>query len=77
MEIYFGPLQGLIIGLLLLFFKEKISFFAKNTLEKFPKYQDGIKLLNINLDVRPAHIMIIGLIFIFLAVAGFLKIIFR
>jgi len=70
---YLGPLQGLIVGLCLIIFKEKISLLFQKAFEKFPKFEDGVNSLNMNLEVRSVHVMIIGLIFIAISIAGFWK----
>ena len=72
---YIGPIQGVIIGLCLIIFKEKVSQFLKKAFEKFPKYEDGAKSLNMKFEVHPRYITILGLIFILIAIAGFFEII--
>jgi len=72
---YLGPLQGIIIGLCLIIFKEKVSRFLQKAFEKFPKYEDGAKSLNMKFEVRPVYLTILGLIFILISIAGFFEII--
>lgn len=72
---YLGPLQGLIIGLILIIFNEKASQFIQKAFEKFPKYENGVKSLNMKFDIRPIYVIILGLIFLLIAIAGFIEII--
>jgi hypothetical protein len=72
---YLGPLQGIIIGLCLIIFRYKVSNFLQRALEKFPKYKSGVKSLNMRFDVHPSYLMILGIIFILVAIAGFFEII--
>ena len=72
---YIGPIQGFIIGLCLIIFKEKISQLLKKAFEQFPKYEDGAKSLNMKFKVHPGYITLLGLFFIFIAIAGFFEII--
>jgi len=71
---YLGPFQGFIIGLCLIIFRKKVSQFIQKAFEKFPKYEEGINSQNVKFEVRPIHITIIGLIFLFIAIAGFFEI---
>ena len=75
MEKYLGPFQGLIIGLCLIIFKEKVSLFLQKAFKEFPKYKDGVKSLRMKFEVQPFYIMVLGLIFILIAITGFFEII--
>ena len=72
---YLGPLQGFIIGFCLIIFKEKVSQLIQKAFEKFPKYEDGIKSLNMKFEVRSSYIAVLGVIFALIAIAGFYEII--
>ena len=72
---YLGPIQGIIIGLCLIVFRDRVRQFLQKAFEKYPKYEDGVKSLNMKFEVRPGYIIILGLIFIFIAIAGFFEII--
>jgi hypothetical protein len=71
---YLGPLQGVIIGLCLIFFRKTVTQILQKAFEKFPKYEDGAKALNMKFEVRSGYIIILGFIFIIVALAGFFKI---
>lgn len=73
--ILMSPMLGFVIGLCLIMFKEKVSQFLRKVFEKFPKYEDGAKSLNMRFEVHPGYITILGLIFILIAIGGFLEII--
>ena len=61
-----GPIQGIIVGILLLYYKKKIALFLENSVKKFPKYKDGEETFKIEYNVRPIFITIIGsLLFLF------------
>jgi len=72
---YLGPFQGLIIGLCLIIFRKTVAQFLKKAFEKFPKYEDGAQSLNMKFEVRPSYLIVLGLFFILIALAGFFKII--
>ena len=70
MKEFIGPLQGFVIGFLLIIFRNKISFFLQQSVKKFPKYKDGEKTFNLNYSVKPIFILILGAIFITIAFVG-------
>ena len=67
---YLAPVKGFLIGIFLIIFKENVSRFFQKAFEKFPKYGHGVASLNMKFGVRPCYIVILGLLFILVAVAA-------
>ena len=59
----------------MIIFKEKVSQLIQKAFEKFPKYEDGIKSLNMKFEVRSSYIAVLGVVFVLIAIAGFYEII--
>jgi len=55
-----GPIFGLIFGLILIFYKEKVSVLITKIYEKFPHDKEVAKALNISFYVKPIYIAILG-----------------
>jgi len=68
---YFIQIQGLIIGICLIFFRDKIAVYLPKIFEKFPKYQAGMDGFNVKFEMRPVFITILGVIFILMSIGGF------
>ena len=73
---YLGPLQGFITAIVLFIFREKVSVLVQKGFEHFPKYEDGVKSINVSFEVRPSHIVVISLMFLFISVLGFFAVLF-
>ena len=52
---------GILLGICLIIFREKISKFITNVYEKFPKYENGVKDLNLKFELRPIYIAFLGI----------------
>ena len=74
MGYYLGSIQGVIIGVILIVFRHKAANYIQKAFTKFPKYEDGAKTLNFQYSVKPIYLAILGVIFILIAVAGFISI---
>ena len=64
------PLFGIVIGVLFIIFRERICTLLQIFFEKFPKYEDGVKALNINFSIRPVFIFALGVLLIFVSIIG-------
>ncbi|MCP3875588.1 MAG: hypothetical protein GY699_20845 [Desulfobacteraceae bacterium] len=73
---YLGPLQGLVTAFVLIIFRKKVSELIQKAFERFPKYEDGVKAMNVSFKVKPSHITIIALMFLFISILGFFEILF-
>ena len=73
---YLGPLQGFITAIVLFIFREKVSVLVQKGFERFPKYEDGVKSMNVSFEVRPSHIVIISLMFLFISILGSFAVLF-
>jgi len=73
---YLGPIEGFIIGVLLIVYRNKVSNWLQKGFEKFPKYDDGVKALNMKFSVRPHFIIIMGVLFVLISISGFIAITF-
>ena len=73
---YLGPLQGFITAIVLFIFREKVNVLVQKGFEHFPKYEDGVKSINVSFEVRPSHIVVISLMFLFISVLGFFTVLF-
>ena len=67
-----GPCVGVLAGLVLIRFREPISIFLEKFYRKFPKYEDGIKTLNVRFEVRPVFVTSLGIIIILFSAISFL-----
>ncbi|WPD24831.1 MAG: hypothetical protein SD837_09745 [Candidatus Electrothrix scaldis] len=74
MQEYLVPIRALVIGLLLIFFKKKVSQLIPKTFEKFPKYEEGAKVLKVKFEVNPNYIAVLGVVYIFIALRTFFAI---
>ena len=70
MKEYVGPIQGIIVGILLIVLRCKISIFLRKSVEKFPKYKDGEITFNLKYGIRPIFIIILGALFILISCYG-------
>jgi hypothetical protein len=70
---YLGPTQGFLIGVLLIVFRNKVAIYLEKIFIKFPKYRDGAKSLNYQYSVKPIYLVILGVIFILIAMGGFVS----
>ncbi len=50
---YPAPINGIIFGIVLIVFRKKICILLQKSFENFPKYEDGVKTLNIRFTIRP------------------------
>jgi hypothetical protein len=62
MSDYLGPIQGFIIGVILIVFRHKIANYIEKAVTLFPKHEDGSKALNYQYSVKPVYLIILGLI---------------
>ena len=56
-----------IIGILAIIYRRKVSLFIQKAYEKFPKYEDGVKAFKISFTVRPIFITILAAIWILIS----------
>ena len=67
-----GPIQGFLVGLLLIVFRKIVAVYIEKAFKKFPKYEEGTKSLHYQYVVKPIYITILGGIFILIALGGFI-----
>jgi len=60
-----GPLISLIVGILVIIFRNKIGLYIQKSYESFPQYKDGVKTFKMKFSVKPAYIVIVGIIIFF------------
>jgi hypothetical protein len=70
MKEYVGPIQGIVVGVLLIVFRDKVAIFLRKSVERFPKYKDGEKTFNLKYSIRPIFIIILGVLFILISCYG-------
>ena len=70
MKEYIGPIQGIIVGILLIVFRCKVSILLRKSVERFPKYKDGEETFNLKYGIRPIFIIILGALFILISCHG-------
>lgn len=58
----FAPINGLILGIALILFRDKACKYLQKTYEHFPQNKDAVESLNIKFKIRPTFIAILGLI---------------
>ena len=73
---FWGPIQGFLIGVLLIVYRHNATAYVQKAFTKFPKYEDGANSLKYQYSVKPLYIVILGIIFIVIAVGGFISILF-
>ena len=56
-----------IIGILAIIYRRKVSLFIQKAYEKFPKYEDGVKVFKISFTARPVFITILAVIWILIS----------
>jgi hypothetical protein len=69
------PGIGIIIGILIIIFRKKISRNIEKYYQRFPKYNEGVKSLKLKLSIRPLFIGAIGYILIFFSIYSFFYIV--
>jgi hypothetical protein len=67
-----APLSGTAIGILLILFRDRVCLFLENVYEKFPKYEDGVKMLNLKFSVRPIFVIVFAILIILFSLTGFI-----
>ena len=53
---YPAPINGILFGIALIVFRNKICMFLQKSYEKFPKYKDGEKTFKFKYTIRPIFI---------------------
>ena len=69
----FGPIIGFLVGITMVFFRNRIASFLEDTFMRFPKSDDGIKAFNIRFEVRPGFVVTLGLVISLFSILGFLS----
>lgn len=70
---YLGPIQGFIVGTLLIVFRSQVAAYIEKGMTRFPKYEDGEKHFKLQYSVKPIYLVVLGVIFILIATAGLLS----
>lgn len=68
----FLPLIGVLVGILIIIFRIAISNAIRVSYEKMPKFEDGVKSLNLRFELRPIFIAILGIVILCFSAVGFL-----
>jgi hypothetical protein len=68
-----GPLKGLILGLLFIIFRNQVARGLTKFYQKFPKWEEGVKILNLNLSVKPVYITMLGAVIIVVSVVALIQ----
>jgi len=68
-----GPLRGVALGLVFIMFRKQIASGLTKFYEKFPKWEEGVKILNLKFTVRPIFILLFGSIIIFVSIVALIK----
>ena len=72
MSVRLAPISGIIIGILLIAFRKPVSQCVESCYRRFPKYEDGVKALNIKFSIRPVYITVFGLVIAMFSLIGLL-----
>ena len=67
-----APLGGILVGILLIIFRDPACSFLQWTYEKFPRYEDGTRALYVTLKIRPIFIVVLAIIIIVFSLVGFI-----
>ena len=70
MDNLLGPVLGFIIGFLIVIFGEKAIRYRTWLYQKFAKYQDAIKTLNLRLEAKPYFVGILGFVILLFGIVG-------
>ena len=57
----------IIVGILAIIFRRRVSLFIQKVYERFPKYEDGVEAFKISFTVRPIFITILAAIWILIS----------
>ena len=74
-RMYPEPINGIILGILLIVFRNKVCMFLQRVYEKFPKYEDGVKMLNIKFTIRPIFITILGSLILIISIFALIQVV--
>jgi len=58
---------SIIVGILAIIYRRKVSLFIQKVYERFPKYEDGVEAFKINFSIRPVFITILAAIWILIS----------
>jgi len=72
---YPAPINGIIFGIVLIVLRKKICILLQKSFEKFPKYEDGVKVLNIRFTIRPIFITVMGSLILIFSIIGLFQMI--
>ena len=72
---YPAPINGIIFGIILIVFRKKICELLQKSYEKFLKYEDGVKALNMKFTIRPIFITILGGLILIVSIFGLIQIV--
>ena len=67
---YPAPINGIIFGVVLIVFRKKVCMLLQKLFEYFPKYENGIKTLNMKFTIRPIFITILGGLIVLVSIVG-------
>ena len=65
---YPAPINGIILGIVLVVFRKKVCELLQKSYEKLPKYEDGVKALNMKFTIRPIFITILGSLILIISI---------
>jgi hypothetical protein len=67
---YPASINGIIFGVVLIVFRKKVCMLLQKTYENFPKYDNGVKALNMKFTIRPIFITILGGLIVPVSIVG-------
>jgi hypothetical protein len=67
-----APLNGIGVGILLILFRKNVCSFLEKSYDRFPKHEEGVKMLNLKFSLRPGFIVTLGVIIMLFSIAGFI-----
>ncbi len=68
-----GPLKGIILGLLFIIFRNQVARGLTKFYQKFPEWEEGVKILNLTFSVKPVYITMLGAVIILVSIVALLQ----
>ncbi len=66
------PIIGVIVGILIVLYRNKICVYIQKSYKKMPQYEEGVKSLKVRFNVRPTIIAILGFLIAIFSIMGFI-----
>lgn len=68
-----GPIKGIILGSLFIIFRNQVARGLTKFYQKFPKWEEGVKILNLSFTVKPVYTTMLGAAIVLVSVVALIQ----